>query len=254
VEDRSDVRRGGPTSHSLFGEALAINAGTAAYFIAEPPVAKDDLPAEAKVRIYQLYFDGMRAGHAGQALDLSGLEGVVADAVNTGDVRELEDRVLCIHRLKTAIPAGTLARIGAILGGGTDQQIEGVGSFFEAIGLAFQIVDDVLNLRGFKGDLKSKGEDISQGKITLPLVKAMGRLPSPERQALSALVASKPQDGETVKRVIAQLEELGAIEACIVQAREVVEAAWRQLDPLIEDSQYKVTFRAFGWYVLERHY
>jgi hypothetical protein len=50
------------------------------------------------------------------------------------------------------------------------------------------------------------------------------------------------------------LEEVGAIDACVVQARDVVEAAWKRLDPLIEDSQYKVTFRAFGWYVLERHY
>ena len=254
VEDRSEVRRGGATSHVIFGEALAINAGTAAYFIAEPPVAKDNLSAETKVRIYQLYFDGMRAGHAGQALDLSGLADGVARAVATGNVAELEARVLCVHRLKTALPAGTLARIGAILGGGTDAQIEGVGSFFEAIGLAFQIVDDVLNLRGFKGDLKSKGEDICQGKITLPVAKALGRLSGAERQALTNTLASKPQDAATVGRVIAQLEEVGAIDACVVQAREVVEAAWKRLDPLIEDSQYKVTFRAFGWYVLERHY
>jgi len=254
VEDRSEVRRGGATSHVLFGEALAINAGTAAYFIAEPPVAKDNLSAETKVRIYQLYFDGMRSGHAGQALDLAGLGDAVARAVNTGNVAELEARVLCIHRLKTALPAGTLARIGAILGGGSDTQIEGVGTFFEAIGLAFQIVDDVLNLRGFKGDLKAKGEDISQGKITLPVVKAMGELSLAERQALIQLIASKPQDAGTVEQVIAQLEAVGAIDSCVAQAREIVEAAWTQLDPLIEDSQYKVTFRAFGWYVLERHY
>jgi len=254
VEDRSEVRRGGATSHVIYGEALAVNAGTAAYFIAEPPVAQDDLSAETKVRIYQLYFDGMRAGHAGQAMDLSGMTDVVARAVATGDVAELEARVLCIHRLKTALPAGTLARIGAILGGGTNTQIEGVGSFFEAIGLAFQIVDDVLNLRGFKGDLKSKGEDICQGKITLPVAKALGRLSRAERQALTETLASKPHDAGTVKKVIAQLEEVGAIDACVVQAREVVETAWKRLDPLIEDSQYKVTFRAFSWYVLERHY
>lgn len=254
VEDRSELRRGGATSHVLFGEPIAINAGTAAYFIAEPPVAKDDLPAETKVRIYQLYFDGMRAGHAGQALDLSGLGDTVAHAVATGDVTELEARVLCIHRLKTALPAGTLARIGAILGGGTDLQVEGVGSFFEAIGLAFQIVDDVLNLRGFKGNLKEKGEDISQGRITLPVVKALGKLSHTGRQCLIATLTSLPRDAQTVQTVIAQLEELGAIDACAAQARDVVEAAWKRLDPLIEDSQYKVTFRAFGWYVLERHY
>ena len=254
VEDRSTVRRGGPTAHVLFGEALAINAGTAAYFIAEPPVARDDLPAETKVRIYQLYFDGMRAGHAGQALDLAGVGDAVGPAVETGDTAALEARVLCIHRLKTAVPAGTLARIGALLGGGTDAQINAVGRFFEATGLAFQIIDDVLNLRGFRGDLKTKGEDIAQGKITLPVVKGLGRLSRAERQTIAALIAGKPQAPETVGRIIAHLEGVGALDACVAQAHELVESAWRELDPLIEDSQYKITFRAFGWYVLERHY
>ncbi len=53
---------------------------------------------------------------------------------------------------------------------------EAVGDFFDAVGLAFQNIDDVLNLRGFKGDLKSKGEDISHAKVTLPLAKALGAL------------------------------------------------------------------------------
>ena len=254
VEDRSTVRRGGPTAHVLFGEALAINAGTAAYFIAEPPVARDDLPPETKVRIYQLYFDSMRAGHAGQALDLAGLGDAVERAVDTGDVTALEARVLCIHRLKTAVPAGTLARIGALLGGGTDAQIDAVGRFFEAAGLAFQIIDDVLNLRGFRGDLKTKGEDIAQGKITLPVVKALGALPRAERQEIAALITGRPQAPETIARIIARLERAGALDACVAQAHQLVESAWRELDPLIEDSQYKITFRAFGWYVLERHY
>jgi len=254
VEDRSTVRRGGPTAHVMFGEALAINAGTAAYFIAEPPVARDDLPPETKVRIYQLYFDGMRAGHAGQALDLAGVGHAIGRAVDTGDVTALEARVLCIHRLKTAVPAGTLARIGALLGGGTEAQVDAVGRFFEAAGLAFQIIDDVLNLRGFRGDLKTKGEDIAQGKITLPVVKALGKLPNGERQTVAALIAGKPQAPETIGRIIARLELVGALDACVAQAHDLVESAWRELDPLIEDSQYKITFRAFGWYVLERHY
>lgn len=254
VEDRSTVRRGGPSSHLMFGEAVAINAGTAAYFIAEPPLARDDLPAETKVRIYQLYFDGLRAGHAGQALDLAGVNDAVERAVDSGDTAELEARILGIHRLKTAVPAGTLARIGALLGGGTAAQVDAVGHFFEAAGLAFQIIDDVLNLRGFRGDLKTKGEDISQGKITLPVVKALGKLPGPERRKMIACISSRPEAPYVVARIIAQLEQVGALEACLAQAEHLVEMAWQQLDPLIEDSQYKITFRAFGWYILERHY
>jgi geranylgeranyl pyrophosphate synthase/predicted secreted hydrolase len=252
VEDRSDVRRGGPTSHKIYGEPLAINAGTAAYFLCEPDM--EGLPLETKVRIYELYFDGMRAGHAGQAIDIDGLAELVPQVLETGDVSELERRVFAIHRLKTAVPAGMAARIGAILGRGTETQIDGVGKFFEAVGLAFQIVDDVLNLRGFKGDLKARGEDIQQGKLTLPVVKALGKLSKKDRRWLWKTLSSKPQDMQVVGKVIDKLESVGAIESCAHEARELVESAWTRLDPLIPDTQYKVMFRAFGWYVLERHY
>ena len=252
VEDRSDVRRGGPTSHKIYGEPIAINAGTAAYFLCEPDM--EGLPAETKLRIYELYFDGMRAGHAGQAIDIDGLAELVPQALETGDVTELERRVLAIHRLKTAVPAGMAARIGAILGRGTDLQIDGVGKFFEAVGLAFQIIDDVLNLRGFKGDLKARGEDIQQGKLTLPVVKGLGKLGKKERRWLWKTLSSKPSDPEVVAKVIDKLESVGAIETCVREARELVESAWTRLDPLVPDTQYKVMFRAFGWYVLERHY
>jgi geranylgeranyl pyrophosphate synthase/predicted secreted hydrolase len=252
VEDRSDVRRGGATSHKLFGEPIAINAGTAAYFLCEPDM--QGLPLETKVRIYELYFDGMRAGHAGQAIDIDGLAELVPQALETGDIGELERRVLAIHRLKTAVPAGMAARIGAILGRGTEAQIEGVGKFFEAIGLAFQIVDDVLNLRGFKGNLKLRGEDIQQGKLTLPLIRGLGRLPEQERRWLWQELAAKHQNPKLIDQVIATLESVGAIESCAEDARRLVEEAWALLDPLVPDTQYKVMFRAFGWYVLERHY
>ena len=252
VEDRSDVRRGGPTSHKIYGEPIAINAGTAAYFLCEPDM--EGLPVEMKLRIYELYFDGMRAGHAGQAIDIDGLGEIVPQAIETGDISELERRVLAIHRLKTAVPAGMAARIGAILGRGTDVQIDGVGKFFEAVGLAFQIVDDVLNLRGFKDDLKARGEDIQQGKLTLPVIKGLGKLSKKDRRWLWKTLSGKPQDPEVVAKVIEKLESVGAIEACASEARELVESAWTRLDPLVADTQYKVMFRAFGWYVLERHY
>src|SRR5262245_17989167 len=104
-------------------------------------------------------------------------------------------------------------------GGGTPQQIEALGRFFEDVGLAFQIVDDVLNLRGFRGELKSRAEDVMHGKITLPVAKAMPRLPLDQRQWLCETLRSKPQDLDAVERVVALLEECGAIEACAVQAR-----------------------------------
>jgi geranylgeranyl pyrophosphate synthase/predicted secreted hydrolase len=254
VQDRSAVRRGAPAAHLIYGDAQAINSGTAAYFLGNHLINAGRLSDRDKVRVYELYFEALRAGHAGQAIDLDGFDDLLPRVVESGDARELERRVLAVHRLKTAAPAACLARMGAVAGGGTEQQIEALGGFFEALGLAFQIIDDVLNLRGFKGDLKSRGEDVSHGKITLPVAKALSRLGLDERRMLRDTLATKTSDQAEITRVIDLLEECGATESCSVEAREMVEGGWKRLEPLIDDSLAKMMLRAFGWFVLERHY
>ena len=254
VQDRSTIRRGGPSCHLLYGEAIAINAGCAAYFLAEVLIHGANLTDQEKLRLYALYFEALRAAHAGQAADIDGLNALMPYVAESGDGRLLEQRVLAIHRLKSAAPVRALAMLGATIGGGTNEQIEAVGHFFESIGLAFQIVDDTLNLRGFKNNLKSKGEDITAGKVTIPIAKAMSRLPLDERLGLWKTVSSKPNDPAVIAAVIEQLEDCGALDACEWQARELVETAWQKLSPLLRDSRVKVILRAFGWYVLERSY
>jgi geranylgeranyl pyrophosphate synthase/predicted secreted hydrolase len=254
VEDASTVRRGGPCCHVLYGSPKAINAGTAAYFLAEPPVLDEDLPDATKLRIYRLYFDALRAGHAGQAVDLQDPGPFVERVLRGGSAVPLTARVLGVHRLKTAAPAGMMARVGALLGGGSDAQVEGLGAFFEAVGLAFQIIDDVLDLRGFEQGLKERGEDIRNGKLTLPVAAALEALPRRAAQRLWSSIAARPQDTTTVHSLIAELEHAGAIDTCTAQAKALVDDAWAKLDPLLGESQYKVMFRAFSWYVLERHY
>ncbi len=254
VQDKSDVRRGGPTSHLKYGEALAINAGTAAYFMGERMLKRSLVADDIKLQLYDLYFEALREGHAGQAIDLDGLEAYVPTALDRGDVASLEQRVLAIHRLKTAAPASALARMGALVGGGTPVQVEAVGRYFDALGLAFQIVDDVLNLRGFKGDLKQRGEDLTHGKVTLPVARALGALDQKERLHLWALVSLRSSDPAIIGEAIALIEKAGALDGCLNHARQLVEDAWLALNPLVEESLAKVMLRAFGWYVLERHY
>src|SRR5207247_10518174 len=128
-QDHSEVRRGGPAAHITFGEPLAINAGTASYFITQRLLHTDAVSTQAKLRLYDLYFEVMRAGHAGQALDLDGLHAMLPGVADSGDSRLLESRVLATHRLKAGVPAGCLARMGAVAGGGSEAQIEAVGAF-----------------------------------------------------------------------------------------------------------------------------
>jgi geranylgeranyl pyrophosphate synthase/predicted secreted hydrolase len=254
VEDRSGVRRGGPACHVVHGEPLAINAGSACYFFAQLPVLQAGLPAAKAVRLYEAYFEAMRSAHAGQALDLAGLGSFAAEAVETGEGELLERRVLATHRLKSAAPPAMVARVAALLGDGTAEQARCLEELFEAYGLAFQIVDDVLNLRGFAGGLKSRGEDVTEGKVTAPVAKALALLGRPERRALWDVIASKPSDPEVIAGVIATIEGCGALDACERQARELIEGAWRRVDAVFPDSHAKVNLRAFSWFILERHY
>jgi geranylgeranyl pyrophosphate synthase len=238
----------------VHGEPIAINAGTAAYFLTQNLLSSDEMTDKQKLRIYDLYFSAMRAGHAGQAIDLGGMTSLMPGVVETAETAELEGRILACHRLKTAAPAGCLARMGAVAGGGSDEQIAAVGEFFEAVGLAFQIMDDVLNLRGFKNNLKQRGEDIANGTVTLPIAVAMSRLPRDKRDWLWETLQSKPKDEATIASAVEVVQACGAIDACSDRARDLVETGWRKAEALLEPSLTRVMLRAFGWYVLERQY
>ncbi|MDI1442606.1 polyprenyl synthetase family protein [Polyangium sp. 6x1] len=254
VQDGSTIRRGGPACHLVHGEAIAINSGTAAYFLAELFLSRCPLPPERAQRVLFLYFEAMRAGHGGQALDIAGLGELLPAAVDTGDIQELAHRVAAINRLKTAAPVGALARMGAIAGGGTEAQVEGLGAYVEAVGMAFQLIDDVLNLRGFQGDLKQRGEDLRIGKVTMPVVRALGSLDRRAREQLWQTLRDKPDDDALVEDLIEQIERTGALDACVLEARHLVEEAWRRVDPLLPPSVAKARLRALGWYVLERNF
>jgi geranylgeranyl pyrophosphate synthase len=107
-------------------------------------------------------------------------------------------------------------------------------------------MDDVLNLRGLysgkadaaKGavELKNLGEDITAGKVTIPVVKAIRRLPAGEMRALWEVIKSKPKERAVVEGVIAKLEECGAIEECVVQSEVMVNEDFAKLDAVIPDS------------------
>ncbi len=255
VEDQSDVRRGGPSCHKLYGEPVAINAGSACYFLGQIVIYNaDELEDSKKLRIYNLYFEALRAAHAGQALDIHGLNYMMDEVVSDGAGRVLEERILAIHRLKSAAPASYLAQIGVILGSGSEVQIKGLGDYYEALGISFQIIDDTLNLRGFKDGLKTKGEDITAGKITYPVAKAMTRLEQKDRARLWEIVSAKTEDLALIKEAVDLLDKVDALDDCVQEAQDILNDAWKILDPLVRDSMVKLNLRAFSWYVLDRHY
>ena len=167
--DDDDYRRGKPTCHKVFGEAMAILAGDALFTLAIQTLSViEELPPEPRVRlIRELSFasgtvDGMIGG---QVTDIEG--------ERQTPTADLLDR---IHRAKTGALLRASVRMGGICAGASEAQIEALSRYGEHAGLAFQIVDDVLDVEESSEALgKTAGKDAAQGKITFPAVYGVER-------------------------------------------------------------------------------
>jgi geranylgeranyl diphosphate synthase, type II len=161
--DNDDYRRGKLTNHKVFGDAMAILAGDALLTLAFEVLAGLDAPDSRKARlIYELATAAGTVGGmiGGQVADLEG-EG------KTPNPALLES----IHRAKTgALLRGSL-RMGAICAGANGEQYAALSHYGEHVGLAFQIVDDILDVEEPSESLgKTAGKDAAQHKITFPAV------------------------------------------------------------------------------------
>lgn len=261
VQDSSPLRRGRPAAHTVYGQALAINAGTAAYFafdrVLRDTVADDP---ELRLRIYEVYLLGLRAGHAGQALDIAGHTAAMDHAVDSGDPTLLLERLRTTHRLKSGIPARGTCEIAALLAGADRDQIRATGDYFEAMGLAYQISDDVADLYGVTTAAdrahgraaKRACDDLHQGKVTMPLAHAVGLMPPSALRALWAGVRGGATDSRSIEAASRALRDCGAVAACENEAEQLVELAWNANARHWPHTQHKVMLRAVGWYAARR--
>jgi geranylgeranyl diphosphate synthase, type II len=191
--DDDDYRRGRPTAHREFGEAMAILAGDA--FFGE---------ALTLITVHQ-------KGSCEQILDvvreLAGSTGVngmvggqVMDMDQTGRAEATDPETLyMIHEYKTGALIKSSARIGAILAGATGEEQAAVSEYAAQLGLCFQIVDDVLNATSTREELgKSAGSDAEQGKATFAGVFGLeGARREADGAAKRALAALSRVDGDT---------------------------------------------------------
>ncbi|HET7909319.1 MAG TPA: farnesyl diphosphate synthase [Nitrospira sp.] len=162
--DNDDFRRGKPTNHKVYGEAIAILAGDALLTMAFDVASRPDLmkgcdPAR-QVRILQeLAFGSGNMGMVGgQVFDIQAEQQDI-------DLTTLQN----IHKHKTGMLIRAAVRMGAIAGGANDRQLDDMTRYAEDIGLAFQIADDVLNVTGTREELgKNPNTDAERGKKTYP--------------------------------------------------------------------------------------
>lgn len=251
VEDSSPTRRGGPACHVAHGVPIAINAGTFCYFVWQSWFARLGLSDATKLQIYESYFEFMRLAHLGQALDIQGFTpSMTEEIVATGEVALLTRQMHNVYVFKTGAPASIFARFGAIVAGGSELAVRALGELFEALGIAFQIMDDVQNLRGFIGDPKHC-EDLIQAKVTMPVLEAMRVLEQHERRDLWDRIKRCGEEPALVPSIVDTIDRCGAFTACRDQANTLIENAWRGVTPLLEDSIAKVMLRSFCFYVVE---
>ena len=162
--DNDDLRRGRPTCHKVFGEAMAILAGDALLTLAFEVLAKlDGVNAECRVELIR---------------ELAVASGTVGGMIG-GQVNDIEgegkhptaELLESIHRAKTGALLRASVRMGAIYAGADAAQLAALSKFGEHIGLAFQIVDDILDVEQSSEALgKTAGKDAAQHKITFPAV------------------------------------------------------------------------------------
>jgi geranylgeranyl diphosphate synthase type II len=175
--DDDDLRRGKPTSHAVFGEAIAILAGDA--LLTEAFVLLSDYNGSLAKRALKLI------GVIARAASYRGMVGgQVVDMLSQNKPADLET-VQQMHSRKTAALISAATEAGALAGGGTDDQVEALARYGRAIGLAFQIADDILDIEGSTEVLgKTAGSDVARGKVTYPAAVGL----EGSRQAAQTLV------------------------------------------------------------------
>ena len=174
--DDDDLRRGRPTNHKVYGEATAVLAGDAMVTLAFEVLATDADPAAVGPLVKELAAAAGPAGMiGGQILDMEGEKRSAADPLDVDGLQR-------IHRLKTGALLVAAARLGAIAAGAPESTLAAVTSYARHLGLAFQIVDDLLDLTATPEQMgKATNKDAARGKSTYP-----GLLGEPEARRHAA--------------------------------------------------------------------
>ncbi len=216
IADNGQVRRGKPCMHLTEGTGLAINCGDYDLMLVTKAVLDDPVLDEGlKLRVLHELTEMTARTIEGQALDL----GWVRDERFDLSV----DDYLTMATLKTAHYSGAVPlAVGALIGGGTDEQIEALRSFGLDTGLAFQIQDDLLNLTGNPND-KDVLTDVTEGKRTLIAVHALN---DPDaRDEIEAILRSGTTDRTQLARAVELFEQTGSLEFARHHALELTTRA-----------------------------
>ncbi len=210
IEDDSATRRGRPTLWHLWGLAQGINAGDGMFVVAHRALYQlrdRGVAADVVLEIARRFDDTILTICEGQYLDLH----------HEGDLAIDEAAYLAMITRKTAALLGASASLGAMVAGATATQVAALGEFGLALGVAFQIQDDVLGIWGAPAETgKPAAADLWRRKLSLPVIAALRQ--SPHRDELADLLGHPTPDAASVARMLAILDATNARAFCEASA------------------------------------
>ena len=235
VVDESDLRRGRETANAAFGNAASVLVGDFLYSRAfQMMVEADDM------RVMRVLADATNVIAEGEVLQL----------MNCNDPHVDEARYLRVIRFKTAKLFEAAAQLGAILSGAAPAAEAAAAEYGRRLGTAFQLIDDMLDYSGVTDDIgKNVGDDLREGKPTLPLIYVMAH-GSPDEQQL---VRRAIEQGSTEEQpaVMAAVRRSGALEYTRRRAEQEAATARAAVDGL-SPSAYRDALLYFTTYSVER--
>jgi len=222
VVDESDLRRGRQTANAMFGNAASVLVGDFLYSRAFQMMVE-----VGDMRVMRVLSDATNVIAEGEVLQL----------MNCHDADVDEARYLQVIRFKTAKLFEAAAQLGAIIGGGSPAIEQSMADYGMHLGTAFQLIDDVLDYSGAEAETgKHLGDDLAEGKPTLPLIYVMQH--GTEAQAACVRRAIENGGRDDFPNVLAAIRATGALEHAKQQAKVEADRAAAALERL-PTSQYK---------------
>ena len=248
IEDQSEFRRGKPCLHKIFGEDIAINVGNFLYYL--PLLVfiknKNKFKPEVLLRAYETYIQEMINIGFGQGTDIFWHKGK-ADKIS-----EKEYLQMCIF--KTGCLSRMSAKLAVILSKRSDKLAEKVGKIAEAIGVAFQIQDDILNLTGEEFGKKKGGlgEDITEGKMSLLVIHTLKKANRKDKKRLIKILNFHTTNQSLRNEAIEIIQKYRSIGYAKKIARKIVADSWKETENLLPASSARNKLEEFIDYLIER--
>ena len=225
IEDGAVQRRGEQAEHIKFGMDLALNAGNLMYFLPARVIDTAPFNDAQRLLLHRFYVEDLVRLHFGQGLDILWHR----DHDNIPNAEQY--REMC--RLKTGGLSRLAARAAVIAGGGEEQTAERLGRIAEEFGACFQIIDDVKNLGpGVPG--KDRGDDIIEGKKSLPIILYLNRHPEEKSRIRSFFETAGGEDEEAAWGAVKELLDLIAPSGCLEEAQGQAQELLRETQADLE--------------------